>query len=256
VASGPNACILHYQENRRRMEAGDLLLIDAGCEYGYYTADITRTFPVNGRFTPPQRAVYELVLKAQQAAIAAARPGQRYEAMHDAARRVLADGLIALGALPRGLDESLAMHHYREFYMHGTGHWVGMDVHDVGEYRIDGRSRVLESGMVVTVEPGLYFDPERDSVSFALREYSEEEMWDRRTRLGMATARRLEEEEKASAEHITHPVPAALRGIGVRIEDDVLITETGSEILTAGAPKTVEDIERTCAQPPRLVWGA
>jgi len=252
VASGPNACILHYQENRRRMEDGDLLLIDAGCEYGYYTADITRTFPVNGRFTPSQRTVYELVLKAQQAAIAAARPGQRYEAMHDAARRVLTDGLIGLGALPRSLEESLAMHHYREFYMHGTGHWVGMDVHDVGEYRIDGRSRLLEPGMVVTVEPGLYFDPDRESVSFALHEYSEEEMWDRRTRLGMATARRLEEEEKAKAEHVTHPVPAALRGIGVRIEDDVLITETGCEILTAGAPKTVEDVERTCAQPSRL----
>ncbi len=252
VASGPNACILHYQENRRRMEDGDLLLIDAGCEYGYYTADITRTFPVNGRFTAPQRAVYELVLRAQQAAIAAARPGQRYEAMHDAARRVLTEGLIALGALPRGLDESLAMHHYREFYMHGTGHWVGMDVHDVGEYRIDGRSRLLEPGMVLTVEPGLYFDPERASVDFALYEYSEEEMWDRRTRLGMTAARRLEDEEKAKAERVTHAVPAVLRGIGVRIEDDVLITETGCEILTAGVPKTVEDIERTCVQPSRL----
>jgi Xaa-Pro aminopeptidase len=252
VASGPNACILHYQENRRRMEDGDLLLIDAGCEYGYYTADITRTFPVNGRFTPAQRAVYELVLKAQHAAIAAARPGQRYEAMHDAARRVLAEGLIALGALPRGLDETLAMHHYREFYMHGTGHWVGMDVHDVGEYRLAGRSRILEPGMVLTVEPGLYFDPERESVSFALHEFSEEEMWERRTRLGMAAARRLEDEEKAAAPHVTHPVPVALRGIGVRIEDDVLITETGCEVLTAGAPKTVEDVERTCAESPSL----
>ena len=159
VASGPNACILHYQENRRSMEDGDLLLIDAGCEFGYHTADITRTFPVNGRFSAAQAEVYQLVLSAQQAAIDAARPGQRYEAMHEAARRVLAEGLIALGALPRGLDETLAMHHYREFYMHGTGHWVGMDVHDVGDYRVNGRSRVLEPGMVVTVEPGLYFDP-------------------------------------------------------------------------------------------------
>ena len=252
VASGPNACILHYQENRRRMEDGDLLLIDAGCEYGYYTADITRTFPVNGRFTPPQRGVYELVLAAQQAAIAAVRPGQPYEAMHEAARRVLTEGLIALGVLPRGLAESLAMHHYREFYMHGTGHWVGMDVHDVGDYRVHGRPRTLEPGMVVTVEPGLYFDPELESVSFALREYSEEEMWDRRLRLGMAAARRLEEEEKATAPHVTHAVPAALRGIGVRIEDDVLVTETGYEVLTAGAPKTVDDVQRTCAEPPRL----
>jgi len=252
VASGHNACILHYQENRRRMEDGDLLLIDAGCEFGYHTADITRTFPVNGRFTAPQAAVYELVLRAQQAAIDAARPGQRYEVMHEAARRVLAEGLIALGALPRGLDETLAMHHYREFYMHGTGHWVGMDVHDVGDYRVNGRSRVLEPGMVVTVEPGLYFDPERESVTFVLREYSEEEMWDRRLRLGMAAAKRLEDEEKAPAPTVTHAVPAALRGIGVRIEDDVLITETGHEVLTSGAPKTVADVERTCAESSRL----
>ena len=252
VASGPNACILHYQENRRRMEDGDLLLIDAGCEYGYHTADITRTFPVNGRFSAPQRAVYELVLKAQQAAIAAARPGQRYETMHEAARRVLAEGLVALGALPRRLEDSLAMHHYREFYMHGTGHWVGMDVHDVGDYRINGRSRFLEPGMVLTVEPGLYFDPDRESMTFALREYSEDEMWERRLRLGMAAARRLEDEDKAKAPSVIHPVPAALRGIGVRIEDDVLITETGCEILTAGAPKTIDDVERTCAESPRL----
>jgi len=252
VASGPNACILHYQENRRRMLDGDLVLIDAGCEYGYHSADITRTFPVSGRFTSPQRAVYELVLRAQEAAIAAARPGQRYEAVHDAARRVLTDGLIALGVLPRGRPESLAMHHYREFFMHGTGHWLGMDVHDVGDYRVRGGSRVLEPGMVLTVEPGLYFDPARASVTYRLFEYSEEEMWERRYRLGTAAARKLEEEEKARAPEVEHPVPRELRGIGVRIEDDVLITETGHEVLTAGTPKRVEDVERTCAEPPRL----
>jgi Xaa-Pro aminopeptidase len=252
VASGPNACILHYQENRRRMLDGELLLIDAGCEYGYYAADITRTFPVGGRFTPPQRAVYELVLRAQEAAIAAARPGQRYEVVHDAARRVLADGLVALGVLPRGLSESLAMHHYREFFMHGTGHWLGMDVHDVGDYRLPGvGSRALEPGMVLTVEPGLYFDPARESVTYRLLEYSEEEMWERRYRLGTAAARKLEEEEKARAPKVEHPVPRELRGIGVRIEDDVLITESGHEVLTAGTPKTVEEVERTCAEPPR-----
>jgi Xaa-Pro aminopeptidase len=127
-----------------------------------------------------------------------------------------------------------------------------MDVHDVGDYRLEGRSRILEPGMVVTVEPGLYFDPDRESATFALREYSEDEMWERRLRLGMAAARRLEDEEKAKAPSVTHPVPAALRGIGVRIEDDVLITETGCEILTAGAPKSIDDIERTCAESPRL----
>jgi Xaa-Pro aminopeptidase len=252
VASGPNACILHYTENRRRMEDGDLLLIDAGCEYGYHTADITRTFPVNGRFTAPQRAIYDLVLKAQLAAIAAARPGTRYETIHEMARRVLTEGLVALGVLPRGVEESLAMHHYREFYMHGTGHWLGMDVHDVGDYKLRGLSRVLEPGMVLTVEPGLYFDPERESATYHLREYREEEMWDRRYRLGVAAAKKLEEEEKAKAEKITHPIPAEYRGIGVRIEDDVLITETGSEVLTAGTPKTVAEIERVCAESPRL----
>jgi Xaa-Pro aminopeptidase len=252
VASGPNACILHYTENRRRMEDGDLLLIDAGAEFGYHSADITRTFPVNGRFTGPQRAIYGLVLQSQLAAIAAARPGARYEVVHETARRVLTEGLVALGLLPRGVEESLAMHHYREFYMHGTGHWLGMDVHDVGDYKIRGVSRVLEPGMVLTVEPGLYFDPERESATYWLREYREDEMWDRRYRLGVAAARKLEEEEKAAAQKITHPIPGEYRGIGVRIEDDVLITETGAEILTAGTPKTIDEVERACAEAPRL----
>jgi len=252
VASGPNACILHYNENSRRMEDGDLLLIDAGCEWGYHAADITRTFPVNGRFTPSQRRIYEIVLKAQQAGIDAARAGNRYEAVHEAARRALVEGLVALCLLPRGVEESLAMHHYREFYMHGTGHWLGMDVHDVGDYRIRRESRRLEPGMVLTVEPGLYFDPERETVTLHLREYSEEEMWERRYRLGVAAAKKLEEEEKAAAEKVVHPIPAEYRGIGVRIEDDVLVTERGPEVLTEGTPKTVDDVERTCAEAPRL----
>jgi Xaa-Pro aminopeptidase len=252
VASGPNACILHYHENRRRLDGDDLLLIDAGCEYDYFSADITRTFPVSGRFTDAQRAVYEIVLEAQGAAIAAARPGRRYEAMHEAARRVLTEGLVRLGALPREVDESLRMHHYREFFMHGTGHWLGMDVHDVGDYRIRRESRVLEPGMVLTVEPGLYFAPDRAAVTLHLREYSEEEMWERRYRLGMTAAKKIEEEDKARAETVVHPVPASLRGIGVRIEDDVLITPDGCEVLTAATPKSVADVERACAEPPRL----
>jgi Xaa-Pro aminopeptidase len=255
VASGPNACILHYSENRRRMESGDLLLIDAACEYGYLSADITRTFPVSGRFTPPQRTIYELVLQAQLAAIAAVRPGNRYEAVHDAARRVLTDGLVSLGVLPRSVAESLAMHHYREFYMHGTGHWLGMDVHDVGDYRLQQQSRVLEPGMVLTVEPGLYFDPEREAVTFYLREYSELDMWDRRDRLGAAAAKAAEEEEKARAEKVERAVPREFLGIGVRIEDDILVTETGCEILTAGTPKTADEVERACAEPPLLPRG-
>jgi Xaa-Pro aminopeptidase len=251
VASGPNACVLHYVENNRRMEDGDLLLIDAGCEFGYHAADITRTFPVNGRFTAPQRRVYDVVLRAQLAGIAAARAGNPYEAIHDAARRVLVEGLVDLGLLPRGVDDSLAMHHYREFYMHGTGHWLGMDVHDVGAYRVSRRSRPLEAGMVLTVEPGLYFDPERESVTFHLREFSEEEMWERRYRLGAAAAKKIEEEEKARAQTVVHPVPAEYRGIGIRIEDDVLVTAGGPEVLTAGTPKTVAEVERTCAESPR-----
>jgi Xaa-Pro aminopeptidase len=136
--------------------------------------------------------------------------------------------------------------------MHGTGHWLGMDVHDVGAYRIQRASRVLEPGMVVTVEPGLYFDPERETATFWLREYGEDEMWERRYRLGAAAAKKLEDEEKAKAEKIVHPIPPEFRGIGVRIEDDLLITPDGCEVLTAGTPKTVEEIERVCAEPSRL----
>ena len=153
--------------------------------------------------------------------------------------------------MPRGVEDSLAMHHYREFYMHGTGHWLAMDVHDVGDYRVRRQSRGLEPGMVLTVEPGRYFDPARPAVTFHLREYSEEEMSERRSRLGLAAAEIIEDEEKARAETIVHPLPAEYLGIGIRIEDDIL-TADGSEVLTAGTPKTVDEIEQTCAEAPRL----
>jgi Xaa-Pro aminopeptidase len=200
VASGPNACVLHYRDNNRQMNDGDLLLIDAGCEYQGYASDITRTFPVSGTFSGPQRAVYELVLAAQLACIDAVAPGRPFHAYHEVAERVLAQGLIDLKLCEGSLDSVLESGAYKQFYMHRAGHWLGLDVHDVGLYRVNGESRLLEPGMLLTVEPGCYIRP-GDKVP--------EEFWD----------------------------------IGVRIEDDVLVSATGNENLTAAAPKTVADIE-------------
>ena len=165
---------------------------------------------------------------------------------------MIAEGLVDLKLVPRSVADTLSMHHYREFFMHGTGHWLGMDVHDVGDYRVRQQSRALEPGMVFTVEPGIYIDPARESVTFHLREYSEEEMWERRLRLGVTAAKKLEDEEKAKAQTVTHPIPKEFRGIGIRIEDDILVTPSGVENLTAGTPKTIEEVERTCAEAPRL----
>ncbi|MCU0835884.1 MAG: Xaa-Pro aminopeptidase [Chromatiaceae bacterium] len=204
VGSGANACVLHYVDNRHQLRDGDLVLIDAGCEYAGYASDITRTFPVNGRFSPPQRALYELVLAAQRAALAKAVPGNRWDAPHKAAVRVLTTGLVELGILPgtrKDVPSLIKGEKYKPFYMHRTGHWLGMDVHDVGDYKRDGKWRRLEPGMVLTVEPGLYIPGDRDEV------------------------------------------PECYRNIGIRIEDDVAITEDGHEILSADAPKTVEEIE-------------
>ncbi len=255
VASGPNACVLHYTRNDRELAAGDLLLIDAGAEYGYFSADITRTFPVDGTFSGPQRAVYEVVLAAQRAALAECAPGRRLRQVHDAATRMLTEGLVELGLLPRGAEDSLAMHHYREFFMHGTSHWLGMDVHDAGGYRPGGESRVLEEGMAFTVEPGLYVGPGRDKVTFHLLEYDIDEWGERRLRLGMEEARKLEAAEQEEAEKVEHPLPPQFLGIGVRVEDDVLITAGGRDNLTTTTPTTIEEVEAACAEPPRLpVW--
>jgi Xaa-Pro aminopeptidase len=208
VASGPNACVLHYSANDRPMRDGDLVLIDAGCELDGYASDITRTFPVNGRFTPAQRRLYELVLAAQEAAFAAIAPGRPYSAFHEAALRVLTQGMLDLGLIAPGkfgsVEDAIAAKAHVPFYMHGTGHWLGMDVHDVGAYRdlaqADKPSRQLKPGMVLTVEPGIYVRP---------AEGVPEEYWH----------------------------------IGIRIEDDVVVTGDGYRILTASAPKTVEEIE-------------
>ena len=246
VASGPNACILHYVENDRVIEDGDLILIDAACEVDYFSSDITRTFPANGKFSGPQAALYEVVLAAQRASIAAARPGAVIRDMHETAKTVLTEGLVELGLLPRKVEDSLSMHHYREFFMHGTSHWLGMDVHDVGSYRVKGKPRQLEAGMAFTVEPGLYIDS-RDQIELALLEYDLEE-WTARTLLEGAAAKKELDELKKNAEKMTHPIPPEFRGIGVRIEDDILITTDGHDNLTSRVPREIDEVEALCAE--------
>lgn len=202
VGSGANGCILHYVENRDRLEEGDLLLIDAGCEYDYYASDITRTFPVSGRFSPEQRALYEVVLEAQLAAIDKVRPGNHWDDPHDTAVRVLTRGLVRLGLLKGRVPNLIKNGDYRRFYMHRTGHWLGLDVHDVGDYKVGEEWRILEPGMTLTVEPGLYIAPGSRGVA--------KKWW----------------------------------GTGIRIEDDVLVTGSGPDVLSADAPKDPDEIER------------
>lgn len=201
VAGGANACVLHYVENNKLLNDHTLVLIDAGCEVQGYAADITRTFPVNGRFTPAQKDVYEIVLAAQAAAIAATAPGRHFMEAHDAAVRVLTQGLVDLKLLAGSVDTLIEKGDFRRYYMHRTGHWLGLDVHDAGEYKIGNDWTALQPGMILTVEPGLYIRPGAD-------------------------------------------IPAELAGIGIRIEDDVRVTETGCEVYTS-APKTVREIEET-----------
>lgn len=252
VASGPNACILHYIENDRLMEDGDLLLIDAAAEIDHYSSDITRTFPVNGTFTAPQRALYDVVLAAQRAAIHAARPGAAFHDMHDTAVRVLTEGLVDLGLLPLGVDESLAMHHYREYFFHGTGHWLGLDVHDQGHYRLSGDSRPLEPGMVFTVEPGLYVDASRGKRSFPEVEY-DLERWTEERILEGAPARRRQQRALDEAHQIDLEIPEEFLGIGIRIEDDILVVEDGHENLTSSVPVDPDAVEALCAETSWLV---
>jgi Xaa-Pro aminopeptidase len=201
VGGGDNACILHYTENNAVLNDGDLLLIDAGAEHDYYASDITRTFPVNGRFTPAQRSLYELVLAAQQAAIRQIKPGNHWNDPHEAAVKVLTQGLLKLGLLKGTLRKLIKDNAYRRFYMHRTGHWLGMDVHDVGDYKVGDAWRVLEPGMVMTVEPGLYIPAGRKGIA--------KKWWD----------------------------------IGIRIEDDVLVTKDGHEILSKDVPSDPDEIE-------------
>jgi Xaa-Pro aminopeptidase len=255
VASGPNACILHYVQNDRLLEDGDLVLIDAAAELDGYSADITRTFPANGRFTAPQRAVYEVVLAAITEGLEMSVPGSTPRAIHDAATKVLTRGMIDLGLLPRSLEESLAMHHYNKFFFHGTGHWLGLDVHDAGAYRVQGAPRKLQPGMAFTVEPGIYIAPDKGEITLTLLEYDQDEWNQRRILEGRAAAMEKEAEARERAEKITHKVPPEFLGIGIRIEDDVVLTEDGSENLTTSVPKSVEEIEALCAEAPTLPGG-
>ncbi|KAF1691351.1 aminopeptidase P N-terminal domain-containing protein [Pseudoxanthomonas koreensis] len=201
VGAGANGCVLHYVANAAKARDGDLVLIDAGAEYRNYAADITRTFPVNARFSKEQRALHDLVGAAQAAALAQARPGVPFAAMHEAAVEALTEGLLGLGLLKGSLEKNIAEGHYKRFYRHKSGHWLGLDVHDVGDYRIDGESRLLEPGMVLTIEPGLYVGADEKSV------------------------------------------PAKWRGIGIRTEDDVLVTAGGHRVLTAGLARSADEIE-------------
>ena len=201
VGAGRNGCILHYTDNNTVIKDGDLILLDAGCELEHYAADITRTYPANGKFTKEQKALYELVLKAQLAAIKAVKPGNHWNDPHDATVKVITKGLIELGLLKGRVSTLIKEGAYRDFYMHRAGHWLGMDVHDVGDYKVGDEWRVLEEGMVLTVEPGIYVSPDNTKVA---------KKW---------------------------------RGIGIRIEDDVLVTKDGCEVMTADVPKTVDEVE-------------
>ncbi len=201
VGGGENGCILHYTENNAQLQDGDLVLIDSGAEFEGYAGDITRTFPVNGRFSPEQKAVYDIVLESQLAAIDAVKPGNHWNDPHDAAVKVLTRGLKQLGILKGTVPSLIKEEAYKPYYMHTTGHWLGQDVHDVGEYKVDGNFRLLEPGMVLTIEPGLYLNNSKK-------------------------------------------IPKKYRNIGIRIEDDVAVTKKGHEVLSAGLPKTTEQIEK------------
>ncbi|MEY8264659.1 MAG: Xaa-Pro aminopeptidase [Bermanella sp.] len=206
VGSGENACILHYTDNDAQIDDGDLILIDAGCEVNHYASDITRTFPANGKFSPEQKALYQVVLDAQLAAIAQIKAGNHFNAPHEAALQVITQGLVDLGLLVGEVNELIEQEAYKPFYMHKTGHWLGLDVHDVGAYKVEGEWRTLQAGMVLTAEPGLYVAADEASV---------DKKW---------------------------------RGIGIRIEDDVLVTATGCEVLSKDVPKSIDAIEALMAR--------
>ncbi len=253
VAGGANACVLHYTENADVLADGELVLIDAGCEVDQMSADITRTFPVNGRFSKPQRAVYEVVLAAQHAALAVVRPGGTIRSPHEAARAVIAEGLVDLGLIPSGIGDVVAMGLDAEFFMHGTSHWLGLDVHDVGSYRDGAEHRPLAETMALTIEPGIYIAPAKGEVTFKLLEHDRDAWARRRVELGAERAKAAEDAELAGAPEVTHRLPNEFLGIGVRIEDDVVVTSDGCDVLTGAVPTDPDEIEALCDESPRWV---
>ncbi len=203
VGGGNNSCILHYVENNAVLNDGDLVLVDAGCEYQYYASDVTRTFPVNGKFSPEQKEIYSIVLEAHKQSMEQAKPGNKWNLMHEKSVEVIVEGLLSIGLLKGSKEEHMEKGTYSKFYMHRIGHWLGMDVHDVGSYKNDGDWRELEEGMVMTIEPGIYVLDNLEDV---------EDKW---------------------------------KGIGVRIEDNIVVTDSGFEVLTPDVPRTIEDVEKT-----------
>ena len=247
VASGDNACILHYSTNREKVDNNGLILIDAAAEFKMYSSDVTRTFPVNGKFTKAQKDVYTEVLNAQELGIKNVTTKKTMSDIHTSTVTSISQSLVDLGLVPMGVEETISMMHYFEFFMHGTGHWLGLDVHDAGTTEEKNKPRKLKPGMVTTIEPGIYIRPNKPEIEFKLLERDPKKIRERRKSLGMEKATKLESEEMKDAKSIKHKIPKDLLGIGIRIEDDIVCTENDPINLTIGAPKTIDDVEAICS---------
>jgi len=247
VAGGENACILHYATNREELLEGQLLLIDAAAEYGMYSADITRTFPINGKYSTEQKAVYSEVLKAQDLGIEMVTPQNTMQEVHKATIASISESLVNLGLVPQSVEDTISMMHYFQFFMHGTGHWLGLDVHDAGSNELNSKPRKFSSGMVTTIEPGIYVRPSKPVIKFPLLERDPEKIKVRRKEMGMEAATKLEQKEMQEAKTVEHEIPEGLLGIGVRIEDNILCTQRDPVNLTKALPRDIDEIENICS---------
>jgi Xaa-Pro aminopeptidase len=247
VAGGENACILHYATNREELLEGQLLLIDAAAEYGMYSADITRTFPINGKYSTEQKAVYSEVLKAQDLGIEMVTPQNTMQEVHKATIASISESLVNLGLVPQSVEDTISMMHYFQFFMHGTGHWLGLDVHDAGSNELNSKPRKFSSGMVTTIEPGIYVRPSKPVIKFPLLERDPEKIKARRKEMGMEAATKLEQKEMQEAKTVEHEIPEGLLGIGVRIEDNILCTQSDPVNLTKALPRDIDEIENICS---------